>query len=191
MKIGIVSDIHCNADALRKAFALMEPVDDLFCLGDCINQYRFSNEVVALLRERNVHTILGNHEETFFSHVGEKARAAAWIEPELMQWLSEQPRQRLIERAGKQIHVVHSTPWAPHRDYVYPQDRGFERFGDTTADIVLYGHTHQPVVRRVNGTLVVNPGSAGHGRNTGTGWELSCAVLDIAADDAHIISFSE
>jgi uncharacterized protein len=29
------------------------------------------------------------------------------------------------------------------------------------ADLVVYGHTHQPLVQRIGETLVVNPGSAG------------------------------
>lgn len=29
------------------------------------------------------------------------------------------------------------------------------------ADVIVFGHTHRPIVRRVGGTLVVNPGAAG------------------------------
>ena len=47
MKLGIVSDIHCNAAGLRQALALMGDVDDLICLGDSIYEYRFSNEFMT------------------------------------------------------------------------------------------------------------------------------------------------
>ena len=30
-----------------------------------------------------------------------------------------------------------------------------------TADVIVYGHTHKPLVRRLGSTLVVNPGAAG------------------------------
>ena len=52
MKLGIVSDIHCNACGLMQALQAMGEVDELICLGDSIYEYRFSNEVVHLLRER-------------------------------------------------------------------------------------------------------------------------------------------
>ena len=45
-------------------------IDELICLGDSIYEYRFSNEVVRLLREREALVILGNHEEGFFVRPG-------------------------------------------------------------------------------------------------------------------------
>ncbi|MBM3347922.1 MAG: metallophosphoesterase family protein, partial [Betaproteobacteria bacterium] len=75
MRIGIVSDIHCNAKGLRAALAAMGTVDELICAGDSIHEYRFSNEVVALLRERGAHVILGNHDEGFLGPHGERARS--------------------------------------------------------------------------------------------------------------------
>ncbi len=34
------------------------------------------------------------------------------------------------------------------------------------ADVIVFGHTHKAVIRRVSGTLVVNPGAAGPRRFT-------------------------
>ncbi len=65
MKLGIISDLHCNIDGLKQALDIMGSVDELLCLGDSIYEYRFSNEVVALLREREAHVNQGNHEEVF------------------------------------------------------------------------------------------------------------------------------
>ena len=57
MKVGIVSDIHCNAAGLAQALALMGDIDELICLGDSIYEYRFSNEVVRILRaSRDIRT---------------------------------------------------------------------------------------------------------------------------------------
>src|SRR5579885_2193263 len=72
MRLGIVSDIHCNAAGLAEALRLMGEIDELICLGDSIWEYRFSNEVVGTLRERGAHTILGNHEEGFLGPQGER-----------------------------------------------------------------------------------------------------------------------
>ena len=75
LKIGIVSDLHCNHRGLLRALDIIGEVDELVCLGDSIYEYRFSNEVVQLLRERGAHAILGNHEEGFLGPHGARARA--------------------------------------------------------------------------------------------------------------------
>lgn len=190
MFIGIVSDIHCNAPALRRALGLMGEVDELICLGDSISEYRFSNEVVQLLHDRRFIAIQGNHEQMFFSSAGARARAAPGVDPRLMEWLSHQPRERLIRREGKTLLLVHSTPWAPGGQYVGAHHRDFERFAESDADVVLYGHTHQPVVQRVGATLVINPGSAREARPGDDRLTMSCAVLDVTQLQASIIEFS-
>ncbi len=74
MLVGVVSDIHCNVEGLRAAVAAMGRIDYLICLGDSICDYRFSNEVVAHLREYEAHVIQGNHETGFYGPSGDRAR---------------------------------------------------------------------------------------------------------------------
>jgi len=38
LKLGIVSDLHCNIDGLDRALETMGRVDALLCLGDSIYQ---------------------------------------------------------------------------------------------------------------------------------------------------------
>lgn len=189
LKIGLVSDVHCNIKALEKAFELMSSADEFCCLGDCIDQSKFSNEVVSLLRDRCVHVIQGNHEEVFFGRGSERARSHDWIDAELMTWLESRDPEVELERCGKRIHLVHSTPWHPRGEYVTPSNRQFHRFGDTESDIVIYGHTHVPVAQTVDGTLIVNPGSTGQGSLFGIERKMSCAILDVVTNDVELISF--
>ena len=191
MKFGIVSDIHCNAAGLREALTLMGEIDELICLGDSIWEYRFSNEVVAILREREAHTILGNHEEGFFGPLGERARERPGSDPDLLDWLATRPHRIELERDGKRLLLVHSTPWEPRGAYIHPGDALLARFAEADADFVLYGHTHRQVVKRFGRVLVVNPGSTGDGRDPGNGRLLSCAVLDTASEEARIIDFPD
>ncbi len=191
MKFGVVSDIHCNAAGLREALALMGDIDELICLGDSIWEYRFSNEVAQILKERQAHTILGNHEEGFFGPLGERARARADNDYELMEWLSAQPHRIELDRGGKRLLLVHSTPWEPRGAYIHPESAELARFAEAEADFVLYGHTHRQVVKRFGRVLVVNPGSAGDARDHGNGRLLSCAVLDSASGEAQIIDYPD
>jgi putative phosphoesterase len=191
VRVGIVSDIHCNAAGLAQALALMGDIDRLVCLGDSIYEYRFSNEVVRLLREREAEVILGNHEECFFGPQGARARARSGIDPAQAEWLAAQPYRRELRLGGKRVLLVHSTPWEPYGTYVYPGSSQLDRFAEADADIVLYGHTHQQVVRQVGRVLVVNPGSAGDARDHRNGGRLSCAVLDLESDEVQVIDYPD
>ena len=191
MKIGIVSDLHCNAGGLAQALDVMGDVDELICLGDSIWEYRFSNEIVRMLKERGAHTILGNHEEGFFGPQGVRARQAAWIDRSLLGWLAERPHRLELDFGGKKLLAVHSTPWEPRGTYVYPHDMLLERFGEADADFVLYGHTHHQLLRRYGRVLVINPGSAGDARDPGNGRLLSCAVLDTVSDEVVVSDFPD
>ena len=106
---------------------------------------------------------------------------AANLRPAVMDWLAGQPHRRLLELAGSRVLMVHSTPWEPRGTYVYPRSAQLARFADSAAeaDVVLYGHTHIQMAERIGDVLVVNPGSAGEGRDTGNDRRLSCAVLDL------------
>ena len=186
MIVGVVSDIHCNAEGLQGALDAMGDVDHLICLGDSIYESQFSNEVVALLRNREADVICGNHEEVFFSAAGSRAREREWIDTGHMAWLGSRPSRMELDIGGRRILVVHSTPWTPGGDYVFPHSPQLKRFGEVDADYVLYGHTHMQMVKRVGKPLIVNPGSAGERRGS---YSLSCAVLDLGSGEASIIEY--
>jgi putative phosphoesterase len=189
VKIGIVSDLHCNARALGRALAIIGDADELLCLGDSIYEYRFSNEVVRMLRDRGARVILGNHEEGFLGPQGGRARAAPGLDRALLAWLAGQPYRLELELGGKKLLAVHSTPWEPRGAYVYPHSAELARFAEAEADFVLYGHTHHQLVRRVGRVLVVNPGSAGEARDPANGRRFSCAVLDTASEEVVVTDF--
>ena len=191
MKIGIVSDVHCNHTGLRQALEILGDADELVCLGDSIYEYRFSNEVVRLLRDRGVHTIVGNHEEGFLGPQGIRARQPDWIDRPLLQWLAERPKRLELSVGGRKLLLVHSTPWEPQGAYVYPHDSQLARFGEAEADFVLYGHTHHQLVRRVGNVLVINPGSAGEARDQANGRQLSGVKLDTDSEEVVVTDYPE
>jgi putative phosphoesterase len=191
LRVGIVSDLHCNLQGLDLALQAMGDVDELLCLGDSIFEYQFSNDVVARLKERGAHIIQGNHEEVFLSAAGVRARERAGIDTALLGFLADQPHRRYLELAGRRLLLVHSTPWDPRGEYVHPHSAKLDRFGQADADFVLYGHTHCQVVKRVGSVLVINPGSAGDARDSRNGRQLSCAVLDLVSEEVRVIDYPD
>ena len=191
MKLGILSDIHCNLNGLNQALAAMESADEVLCLGDIINESRFSNEAIAALKARGAHVILGNHEEVFLSPAGARARESKETDRALVKWLADQPHRRELLIGGKKVLMIHSTPWEPRGDYIFPHNDQLERFAEAEADFVLYGHTHAHLVRRVGTVLVVNPGAAGEPYYGGDSWRLSCAILDTVTEEVERIDFPD
>ena len=52
MKLGVVSDIHGNVEAMRTAMsALSNDVDEVLVAGDAFSDHRFSNEVITEIRD--------------------------------------------------------------------------------------------------------------------------------------------
>ncbi len=191
MRLGIVSDIHGNLTALDRALDRMGPVDELLCAGDAFYQFRFSNEVVARLKEIDARYVLGNHEDILLSAAGQRAQEADGVDRELLQWVRAQPHYLRVQVDGKRLLMFHATPWAPNRDYLYASSPDFQRLAREDADLIIYGHTHHQTVRRLGSALVINPGSVGEPRDPNNDFQVSYAVLDTETDLVHIDNFPD
>ena len=78
-----------------------------------------------------------------------------------------------IELAGRRITVLHG-------DQVGSPTPERLRAFDPAADIIVYGHTHKPLIDRAEGSLVLNPGGAGAPR---FGLRPSIAIVTIAGTE--------
>ena len=87
--------------------------------------------------------------------------AAGWFD-----WLAELPVEATIGlEDGGRLLAVHASPGADEGEGVHPGHGDAElgaRFADCTADVVCVGHTHEPVLRRIDGTTIVNLGCVGN-----------------------------
>jgi len=84
------------------------------------------------------------------------------------------PEERVEEIAGKRIAVVHiaGSPKSPR-----PAARSL--IAREKPDVIVVGHSHVPVVGRVNSTLWINPGAAG---KSGHHQERFAAILHVDDD---------
>ena len=183
MRIGIVSDIHCNAAGLRTAIERMGDVDELICAGDVIFEYRFDNEVVELLRERQARIVLGNHERVLYGPQGARARSAPHVRSDSLDYLGAMPWLIDVDAGGKRLVVAHGSPIEPREQYIFPNTPDIKRLEAVGADYIVLGHTHQQMAVQVGHTLVINPGSAGDARDLNNGRRLSYAVLDTSSGE--------
>ncbi len=183
MRIGIVSDIHTNAAGLALALERMGPVDELLCAGDIVYQYRFGNEVIEMLRERGARNILGNHDSILLSPQGIRARQAAHVKADNLEYLQSQPLQLDVTINGKRLLMAHGSPFEPYDTYLYPKTPELKRLAEIDADYIILGHTHFQMAERIGKAMVINPGSCGEARDDRNGRRLSYAVLDIESGE--------
>ena len=182
-KLGIVSDIHCNIAGLEQALELMAPFDELWCAGDSVFQFRWSNDVVGRLRELGANVILGNHEETILGRDGERALSSPKVDQDLVSWMRERPYRLEKVVDGKTVVMTHGSPWEPWKDYHYPHERVWSRAAELECDALIVGHTHYKMAQRFGRVLVINPGSAGDPRDHRNDFQLSCATWDTTTDE--------
>jgi putative phosphoesterase len=65
------------------------------------------------------------------------------------EWASSLPENEVVERQGASLYVLHDL----NQLDLDPAAAGFQA--------VISGHSHKPAIRRQNGVLYLNPGSAG------------------------------
>jgi predicted phosphodiesterase len=164
----------------------------LWCAGDSVFQFRWSNEVVGRLREIGARVVLGNHEDTVLGRDGVRALSSNTIDQELVRWMREQP-YRLEEMVDdKRVLMTHGSPWEPWKDYHYPHEKAFwARAERLNCDTVIVGHTHFQMAERFGSTLVINPGSAGDARDHRNSFQLSCAVWDTTTDEVVFYDYKD
>jgi predicted phosphodiesterase len=134
--------------------------------------------------------VLGNHEDVVLSPAGIRVQEHEKTDPELLKWLSEQPRRIDTEIGGKKFTMFHGSPWEP-MEYVYEDSPRIKEFADLGADYVVYGHTHYPLDLQLNGTKVINPGSTGQPRDPRNGFKVSYAILDTQSGEVTFELFND
>lgn len=135
MKVGVVSDTHMTRMAKKLPKALKEGlkgVELILHLGDWVDMEIY-NELCVLAP---VEGIAGNNDG-----------------PDIVSRFGE---RKILTLAGARIGMVHG-----HYPYSGRGTDGnaLKAFAGETLDCILFGHSHQPLLRRENGVLLFNPGS--------------------------------
>jgi len=167
MKIGIVSDVHNNVTALTYALTHLADCDVLLNLGDLVFEYRVEPQIVELAKAAGLVGIVGNHEKAILLHPSSSVRDKT--DPEILDYLKALPAQRTMSVKGFELLIAHGAPWDDPEDfrcaYVVEQNNAaMARMREHSADIILLGHTHVPMLAEVGTKLVINPGSCGDAR---------------------------
>lgn len=191
MKIGFISDIHARLDALQKALALLESqrVDQILCAGDLVERGMDGDAVVELIRSLAIPCVKGNHDSDCvvnqrwmrdnmdIQHPDVRARL---LSAATLDYLHQLPFTYRFSYEWMRILVVHATPGSNH-EYLFPSSPAIKFriiAQDADADVILYGHTHEPGQVKVmkSGVWFFNPGSVYSELGRGS---YTCATLEL------------
>jgi len=191
MRLGIVSDVHCNAAALTEAIRrLRNQADDIIVAGDAVLQYRFSNEVMEIIRREARGYVLGNHELTLLANA-DPALSRPDIRRRNVAFMAAAPTRFETRVGSKKLLMVHACPFPPFNQYLYPASPLLDACAEVDADFLVVGHTHIAMSKRVGSTLVVNPGGLGEREDPGHPGLVSYGILDTETDEFQIHRFRD
>ncbi len=183
MKIAALADIHGNYQALIAVIDHVErwKPDLVFVLGDIINRGPRSRDCLHLIQQKlesdSWQTIAGNHEQYVLrfdspetprsGNQFEMYRIIYWtyqsLSPGDIQSIKEMPLEIETPLPGNQIVKAVHASMSGIRVGIYPDSSQKELLELIQPDVNLFlvGHTHQPLIKTIGKTTVINAGSIG------------------------------
>ena len=133
IKIGIMSDTHISKDTYKIDDILKKYFKDVELI---IHAGDFkSSKVIELIKAR----------KKFIGVWGNNDGAA--IRGEIKE-------KELLKINGYTLGIYHG-----HGDGKSTIEKAYNMFKEDTVDIIVFGHSHQPIIKTINKTLMLNPGS--------------------------------
>jgi putative phosphoesterase len=197
MRIAVFSDIHGNLQALESVLADIrgQAPGATYCLGDLVGYGANPNEVTERIRREGYPTVMGNYDDGVgferdecgcaYREEAERERGQrslewtkARVSAENKAFLRTLASEIRFQADGKRILLVHGSP-RKMNEYLF-EDRPISSFqrlaAGSNADVILFGHTHKPYVKDVDGVTFVNVGSIGKPKDGD--WRACYALLD-------------
>lgn len=165
IRIGFVSDVHGDAEALATALAALQAhgCRHVWCAGNLVHYGYDADAVIRLLETHGVTTIRGNHDRWALEQKA-MGDTSYRLEQESWRYLQSLPASAARTFWGSRVAMFHGSP-AGDMDALYAGHLDVERaaalLDRTAADVLVVGHTRLPTVIRVGERLIANPGAVG------------------------------
>jgi len=143
----VISDSHGDMGCLKRIISQYPSIGSVIHLGD---YYRDAVRLQNLYPDKEYYMVPGNCD---FSVYGI-------------------PSEMVLKVEGLRVLITHGHGYGVKSGPGRIISRGLH----DKMDVVLFGHTHMPMVHKSGGLLLVNPGSAGHPRSSFTS---TYALLEI------------
>ncbi len=195
-RVGVIGDVHCESETLSRVLDALETmnVDAVLCVGDLVDGPGDADAALAILRDRGVECVAGNHERWYLD--GERrdvADATGPITEASKAFLRTLPRLRRYDTAVGTMMLCHGVG-EDDEAWLRPDTRGYalqdiptlrELMLDDGVQYMIGGHTHERMVRVFPGLTVVNAGTI-HRKD-----EQTFTVVDFDAKKVSVYSAAE
>ncbi|MGL4990502.1 MAG: metallophosphoesterase family protein [Sarcina sp.] len=184
MKVGIITDIHNNIEALNavldKFFSL--GVNKIICSGDIIGIGSSPEETVKRIMffKNSIECVRGNHDNYLIEGVPNtipNSEMMEYGEIEYHKWehsklssdsihfIKGLPYTKTLNIGKKKIYVCHYSIDNKNKYINYIANPSLndleEMFKHIDADIIIYGHNHMPSINCESNKWYINSGSLG------------------------------
>ncbi len=182
MKVAILADIHGNLSALETVLEHIDSwqPDRVVIAGDIVNRGPRPRECLEIVQKRQKDAgwllVRGNHEDYVLTQANpnitrsgpeiEIAQNSIWTLQKLNRLLSDLEKMpfqvAFSEPEGQEFRVVHAS-MRGNREGIYSDTpkATLRHLIEPPPSVLCVGHTHRPLVRTIDNTLVVNVGSVG------------------------------
>ena len=155
MKVGLIADSHDNLWQIQKAvdFFNEEKVDFVLHAGDFVAPFTIPK----------LKSLKCDFQGVFGNNDGEKEGLARTSQDRI------KPPPLRIKLDNRKITIVH--------------DISMLSIDNEGSEIIVFGHTHRPQIKKESGRLLINPGECG-------GWlsgESTVATIDLSSLTSQII----
>lgn len=192
MKILVFSDIHGNRYAFDKFILKLNEIkyDKIIFCGDIFGYYYDQLYIIEQLKRiENLIWIKGNHddyavklykgllsERDLIENYGHSYQYLKdYFSDFDIEFIDKLPIYKELVLSGKKIGVFHGTPDHCLLGRLYPNSKILEKDSYLHYDIIILGHTHFKMVRYIENTMIINPGSLGQPRD---GQGFGYAIID-------------
>ena len=175
MLIGLISDVHSNAIALKAVLYAMkaEGLQKILHAGDIVGYNPYPDETIRLFKENNIISVMGNHDRALIT--GDlsgfnpyAAEALKWTRRESAPVTFDHIKKlRTIESLSfdnKKIVMMHGSPYYLD-EYIYPEDVVPDLLSAVNSNFLVLGHTHIQFKKEYQEGIILNPGSVGQPRD--------------------------
>ena len=186
MKALIISDVHANYPALQAVLEKDGSYDKLIFLGDVVDYGPHPKECVTFIKNNADYYVRGNHDNALAFNTDCNSMGTfreysiatrKWHETLLDEndkgFLRNMPLINKAHLPGGQedsdnntFFLAHASPQGDISKYIY-EDEIVNELDDIIAEYILVGHTHVQYKKKIDYTLIVNPGSVGLSRDGG------------------------
>lgn len=136
MKIGIISDTHIKGnnekldDFKNLLYKNLRDVDVIIHAGD----YNTLETLNTIKEFKEFYGVYGNNDDDYIKNILRESK--------------------VVSLNGYKIGITHGDG-----KYKTTIDRAYDKFKDSDVDIIIFGHSHMPLIKTKYNILFLNPGS--------------------------------